>query len=183
MAAVIIYNGHQDIKLIKITFSEIRELQDLSRQTFIETYALKNTKENIEDYLSNSFTFEKLSEEINNPNSEFYFAKTGNKSIGYLKVNLEQAQTELQDSKALEIERIYVLQEYHGKKTGQMLLGKAFQIANHHNIDYIWLGVWEKNPEAIKFYKKNGFIQFGKHIFKVGDDEQTDIMMKLDLKN
>jgi diamine N-acetyltransferase len=83
------------------------------------------------------------------------------------------------NNNSLEIERIYVLQEFQGKKVGQMLFGKAVEIAKQKNADYIWLGVWEKNIKAIRFYEKNGFVPFGKHLFKLGDDEQTDIMMKL----
>lgn len=60
---------------------------------------------------------------------------------------------------------------------------KAMQIARQTNADYVWLGVWEKNPRAINFYKKNGFVEFDKHIFKLGNDEQTDIMMRLQLKD
>ena len=101
--------------------------------------------------------------------------------IGYLKLNFGQSQTELKDDKALEIERIYVLQEYHGKKAGQLLYDKAIEVARNKNMDYVWLGVWEENHRAISFYKKNGFTEFDKHIFKLGDDEQTDIMMKLQL--
>jgi ribosomal protein S18 acetylase RimI-like enzyme len=74
-----------------------------------------------------------------------------------------------------------VLKNYHGKQIGQMLYDQAIQAAREKNADYIWLGVWEENPRAISFYRKNGFVEFDKHIFKLGDDEQTDIMMKLKL--
>ena len=96
-------------------------------------------------------------------------------------LNFGQAQTEFNDNKALEIERIYVLKEFYGKKVGQVLYDKAFDIAKQAGADYLWLGVWEENQRAINFYKKNGFVEFDKHIFKLGDDEQTDIIMKLKL--
>jgi ribosomal protein S18 acetylase RimI-like enzyme len=87
----------------------------------------------------------------------------------------------LQDNEALEIERIYVSKEFHGKKAGQVLYEKAMEVAKDKNADYVWLGVWEENQRAINFYKKNGFVEFDKHIFKLGNDEQTDIMMRLQL--
>jgi ribosomal protein S18 acetylase RimI-like enzyme len=155
----------------------------LVKKTFFETFAEKNTIENMQKYLEEGFTFEKLTSELLSPNSKFYFASFENKVIGYLKLNFGQSQTELKDDKALEIERIYVLNEYHGKKVGQILYDKAIEIAKHKKADYIWLGVWEENPRAINFYKKNGFKEFDKHIFKLGEDEQTDIMMKLKLTN
>lgn len=108
--------------------------------------------------------------------------KLADKVIGYLKVNFEQSQTELKDDKALEIERIYVLKEFHGKNVGQALYEKAIELAKEKKVKYVWLGVWEQNQRAIKFYQKNGFIPFDKHIFTLGDDKQTDILMKLILK-
>jgi len=93
-------------------------------------------------------------------------------------LNFGQAQTEVKDNKALEIERIYVLKEFQGKKVGQLLYEKAMQIAIQKNAAYVWLGVWEKNPKAINFYKKNSFVEFDKHLFMLGNDQQTDIMMR-----
>src|SRR5690606_35449058 len=110
--------------------------------------------------------------------SSFYFAELNGGAIGYLKLNTRQAQTEPQDSEALEIERIYVLQAYRGRKIGQMLYEKAIQVAQQENVPYIWLGVWEHNLPAIRFYQKNGFTEFDKHVFRLGDAEQTDIMMR-----
>jgi diamine N-acetyltransferase len=167
------------IKLTRISPADLKELQELGKKTFYESFAAENTAENMQYYLDTNFTDEKLSEEINNPDSEFYFAKVADKAVGYLKVNTGKAQTELHGNNSLEIERIYVLQEFHGKKVGQILFDKAVEIAKEKNAEYIWLGVWEKNVKAIRFYEKNGFISFGTHLFKLGDDEQTDIMMKL----
>lgn len=173
----------ENIAIKKVTLNDIEQLQKIGRQTFYETFSAGNTEENMTKYLEEGFSLEKLAAELNDESSEFYFAVLGNNVIGYLKLNVGQSQTELQDDKALEIERIYVLQEFHGKKVGQVLYEKAMQIAKQINAHYVWLGVWEENPRAINFYKKNGFAAFDKHIFKLGNDEQTDIMMKLQLKD
>lgn len=173
----------ETVEISKITIDKVLQLQEIGRQTFYETFSEGNTEENMKSYLENSFSIDKITSELNDENAEFYFAKIGEKIIGYLKLNFGQSQTELKDDKALEIERIYVLKEFHGKKVGQILYDKAIEIAKQKKSDYVWLGVWEENPRAINFYKKNGFIEFEKHIFKLGDDEQTDIMMKLKLTN
>jgi diamine N-acetyltransferase len=170
-----------DIK--KVTLTDIDQLQKISKKTFSETFSSGNTEENMAKYIEEGFSLERLTAELNNNNSEFYFAILENDVIGYLKLNFGKSQTELKDDKALEIERIYVLKEFYGKSVGQILYKKAIQIAKQTNADYIWLGVWENNPRAINFYRKNGFIEFDKHIFRLGDDEQTDIMMKLQLRN
>ncbi|MEQ1586042.1 MAG: GNAT family N-acetyltransferase [Cyclobacteriaceae bacterium] len=172
-----------NIDVKRVTLSDIDQLPVIGRQTFFETFSAGNTEENMKKYLEEGFTVEKLTAELNDRDSEFYFASLNNKVIGYLKLNFGQSQTEIKEDKALEIERIYVLKEYHGKKVGQILYDKAIQIARLKKADYVWLGVWEENPRAINFYKKNGFVEFDKHIFKLGDDEQTDIMMKLKLND
>ncbi len=168
----------ENVRIRKVRFDEIEQLQKISRQTFFETFASGNTAENMRKYLEEGFSIEKLTNEMNDKNAEIYFAELSDKTIGYLKLNFGESQTELKDNKAIEIERIYVLQEFHGKKVGQVLYEKAMQVAKERNANYVWLGVWEENPRAINFYRKNGFVAFDKHLFKLGDDEQTDIMMK-----
>ncbi|MES2133893.1 MAG: GNAT family N-acetyltransferase [Bacteroidota bacterium] len=167
----------------QVTIHDIDQLQKIGRQTFHETFSSANSEENMKQYLEDGFSMEKLTTELNDKNAEFYFATLDNNIIGYLKLNFGASQTELKDNNTLEIERIYVLKEFHGKKVGQILYDKAIQVAKNRKAEYVWLGVWEENPRAINFYKKNGFVEFDKHIFKLGSDEQTDIMMKLKLTN
>lgn len=165
----------------KVNTDDLIALQQIGRKTFEETFSESNSKENMEKYLREGFSEEKLLDELADENSEFYFAIDDGDIIGYLKINFGNAQTELKDNKGLEIERIYVLSKYHGKKVGQLLYDHAIEIAAKSLAKYVWLGVWEENPRAINFYKKNGFVEFDKHIFVLGDDEQTDIMMKKEL--
>ena len=171
-----------EIKIEQINHSHIPALQQIGRQTFSETFAESNSAENMAKYLEEAYSFEKLNEEINNPNSLFYFAMLDEKVIGYLKLNMGVSQTELQDKNAIEIERIYVLKDFHGKRVGQLLFDKAIKIAKEQQVAYVWLGVWEENKRALQFYTKNGFVEFDQHIFVLGDEAQTDIMMKLALK-
>jgi ribosomal protein S18 acetylase RimI-like enzyme len=161
---------------------DLEYLQAISKKTFFETFAMSNSKENMDKYLSESLSSSQLLKELNNENSQFYFASLSNNILGYLKVNFGTAQTELEDVNALEIERIYVLKEFHGKQIGQLLYQKAIEIAKERDLNYVWLGVWENNQRAIRFYLKNGFVEFNRHLFKLGDEEQIDIMMKLNLK-
>jgi diamine N-acetyltransferase len=169
------------ITITKIGLDQLVPLQEIGRKTFVETFSSTNSEENMIAYLKTGFSDEKLTAEIQNSESEFYFASHNEDVIGYLKINFGSAQTEPQKDKALEIERIYVVHHFHGKKIGQLLFEKAIQIAQQKKVTFVWLGVWEENHRAIQFYTKNGFEAFDKHIFVLGDDEQTDIMMKLTL--
>ncbi|MFC7523196.1 GNAT family N-acetyltransferase [Parapedobacter sp. GCM10030251] len=166
----------------KVTLAEVGPLQQIARQTFSDTFSSVNSIENIEKYLAERLSIDALKSELQNENSEFYFAEDHDRIVGYLKINVGNAQTERQEPDALEIERIYVLKEFQGKRVGQRLYQKAVEIAGEKNARYVWLGVWEENDRAIAFYKKCGFAEFDKHIFTLGTDEQTDIMMKLQLK-
>jgi diamine N-acetyltransferase len=177
-------NENMDKTEIKqATISDLAQLKAIARQTFYETFVATNTEENLRKYLDESFSADKLSAELIDPHAKFYFAILHNKVIGYLKLNFGPSQTEFQDDNAIEIERLYVLREFHGKKVGQMLYDKSLEIALQKKAESVWLGVWEHNYRAINFYKKNGFVEFNKHFFKLGDDEQTDILMKLIFKN
>jgi diamine N-acetyltransferase len=171
----------EDIEIKRVTIDNIEQLKHIGRQTFIETFSDVNTENNMKKYLDESFEINRLTNEIQNFNSEFYFAIIDAKVVGYLKINFGDAQTELKSDNTLELERIYVLKEFHGKKVGQILFNKAFQIAAQMKVDYLWLGVWEENHKALKFYTKNGFTAFNKHVFVLGDSIQTDIMMKLQI--
>lgn len=169
------------IEIKKATLSDLVTIQNISKQSFTETFATINTPENMEKYLQESFNTTQLTTEINNPESPFYIAFWNTEPVGYLKLNLGNAQTEVVEGTTLEIQRIYVLQAFHGKKIGQLLLDEAIKIAHQIPVNYIWLGVWEENHRALQFYTKNGFVTFDKHLFILGDDQQTDLLMKLEI--
>jgi ribosomal protein S18 acetylase RimI-like enzyme len=166
------------ITINRATLQDIQTLQEIGRTTFLETFAEVNSEQDMKAYLEESFSIAKLTAELENKDSQLYFALLDGSVIGYLKINLGQAQTEKQDLAALEIERIYVLKEFHRQKVGQLLYQKAIEIAHEIKATYVWLGVWEENHKALAFYEKNGFVTFDQHIFRLGSDEQTDLMMK-----
>jgi len=171
----------QRSEISKVSIQEVELLRIISLQTFTETFAHQNTENDMRKYVSENLSIEQLSKELNTEGSSFYFLKLINQIIGYLKLNRGSAQTESQNKNSIEIERIYISQEFHSKGLGILLLNQAIKIAKEQHVNYIWLGVWEENFKAISFYKKNGFEQFNTHIFKLGEDEQTDILMKMNL--
>lgn len=173
----------KNLEIRKATRKDAKLLLNIGRQTFFEKFTKNNSEENMLQYASEAYTFEKILSEVNNTNSQFYLANLNKQTVGYLKINYGDAQTELQDPQALELERIYVLKEFQGRKIGQLLFEKTLEIAKKAAANYVWLGVWEENKSAIKFYEKNGLKAFSKHIFMLGNDPQTDIMMKIELIN
>jgi ribosomal protein S18 acetylase RimI-like enzyme len=168
----------QHITIQQATITDADTLLALSRKTFFHFFAHLNDPANMEAYASKAFTQQKIEAELSNPNSHFYFAMFEGQIAGYLKLNFGPAQTELQDDQTLEVERIYVLAQYHGKKIGHQLLDLALQTARDKQFKFVWLGVWEHNLKAISFYEKHGFQLFGSHDFMLGSDQQTDLLMK-----
>jgi ribosomal protein S18 acetylase RimI-like enzyme len=169
------------IQLVRATINDLDTVRKIGIDTFCESFSSVNTKENMAHYLETGFSLEKVASELGNPFSEFHLAYDAGRLIGYLKINHGPAQSELQDNTALEIERIYVLRAWQGQKIGQLFYDQAIEIARARQYTYVWLGVWEKNEKAIGFYKRNGFVEFDKHLFTLGTDIQTDIMMRREL--
>lgn len=167
-----------NISVQPIGINDVLPLQAISKTTFSETFAEHNSFEDLQKYLNEQLSIEQLLKELGNHCSSFYFLKDDRTIVGYLKVNWSSAQTELIDLNAFEIERIYILRSYFGKGFGQILMNHAMDLATNKNASYIWLGVWGKNDRAIRFYEKNGFTAFSTHLFTLGNDIQTDILMK-----
>ncbi|MEK3917886.1 GNAT family N-acetyltransferase [Paenibacillus sp. FSL H7-0331] len=165
------------IKIKKCSLEDLQILQQLSMETFNDTFKDQNSPENMKAYLERAFNSKQLEKELSNISSEVFLICFNEELAGYLKVNINDAQSEKMGDESLEIERIYIRYKFQGKGLGKYLLNKVVEIAIRQNKKMIWLGVWEKNESAIVFYKKMGFIQTGAHSFYMGDEEQIDYIM------
>lgn len=165
----------------KCTLAELEQLQKLSLTTFVDAFGAKNEEANMKAYTDDAFSLEHLKEELSNENSIFYFVKSREIIVGYFKVNVGPAQTE-PIADGFEVERIYLLNPYQGIGIGQLMFDKIFELARKLKKTRLWLGVWEENYGAIRFYERNGFKQFGQHSFFLGDDLQNDLLFELILK-
>lgn len=161
------------------SIKDIEKIKYISEKTFYETFSNDNTEEDMENYLKENFAYEQVEKEVKNNNSKFYIVEHNEEVVAYMKVNFDKAQTESGHNNTLEVQRIYVLEEYKNNSIGKKLMNKAIKVSKENKLDYIWLGVWEKNINAIRFYEKQGFEKFDTHIFKLGEDEQVDNLMKL----
>lgn len=165
----------------KATGGDAELIADLSRATFFETFAGSNTKEDMELFLGTQFTREQLMLEVQAEPGLFALLYDGTTPAGYLRLRTDKTPPELAGINALEIARIYVLQEWQGKAAGSLLMKYAHAFATEHHYELIWLGVWEKNVKALQFYKKWGFEHFGAHDFLLGNDVQCDLLLKKQL--
>ena len=171
----------KNIIIRKLKISEAADLRKIAIETFVATYGHLNTATNMKNYLADHFSEAQITLEMNHPNSQFFFAEIDKEIVGYMKLNSGEAQTAVKKNDTIEIERIYVLAKYQGQKIGHLLYKKAVAFSRAKSAKELWLGVWNKNKKAIRFYEKNGFVTFDTHIFKLGEDAQTDLMMKFEL--
>jgi ribosomal protein S18 acetylase RimI-like enzyme len=167
-----------NLNLYILKEGELESLQQISLQTFTDGFFHLNTPKYFYEYTDRAFSVGQLKSELQNPNTQFQFLKSDNTLLGYFKLNFNSAQSDIRDPNSLEIERIYILKEYQNLGLGKYLLDKIKEIAIQKNLHYIWLGVWEKNADAIRFYEKNGFRIFSSHDFHMGSEVQTDVLMR-----
>ena len=170
------------IRLYRCTAKDLPTLAKISRETFVTAFEKDNNPDDFEVYVSEAFSSKTLKRQLEDPNTLFYFAfDEQDVLVGYVKINQNEAQTELKKKTSVELERIYVLPQYQGKNIGSQLLQKVIDLARTWKKKLLWLGVWEHNPRAIRFYERHGFIKFGEHPYFIGNDEQTDWLMRLEL--
>lgn len=150
-------------------------LEKISVDTFRETFAAQNTKEDMDLFLNECFNLGAIQKEIIE-NEEYHMAFLDDKLAGYVKFRRDTHE-DLRSDKCLEIARIYVYEAFQGKKVGAALMQFVIDVAKTREMEIIWLGVWEFNPKAIQFYEKWGFKVFGKHVFRLGTDDQNDLLM------
>lgn len=158
---------------------ELELLRDIALETFKETYEALNEPEPFNAYIIRNFSTDQILKQFETLESSFFFARCEGDVAGYLKLNIENAQTDTPLERAMEIERIYISQSFKGRGLGKALIGKAIEEAQNAKLDWLWLGVWDQNAHAIEFYQRQGFEIFGNHNFMMGDVAQDDYLMKL----
>lgn len=169
------------LRLQKCSPTDLELLAQVSRKTFADAFKHANDPVDFKKYVEQAFSKDKLLSELSTAETSFYFVFKDADLAGYLKLNQNQAQTDLKLSETIELERIYVLENFQGLGIGKWMLDEVKNRSRAKKKKFLWLGVWEENKKAIKFYQKQGFHKFGTHPYYIGNDKQTDWMMRYDL--
>ncbi len=170
------------IMLEKCSLDDLPVLRRIGQETYFAAFASMNSQDNMDSYLKRAFSCEQITSELEKDSSAFYFLQCSGFLAGYLKINLPPIQSDLNAPETLEIERIYVVKKYQGTGLGGRLLETAEQIGIGLECKAAWLGVWEKNAKAIGFYARMGYAEVGRHSFRMGEDVQSDLIMRKSLK-
>lgn len=169
------------INIKPVSAEQLPLLLGLARSTFESAFAHMNNPEDFADYVGRFFTLQQIQQEWSNPYASFFIAWINNQPVGYLKLNTQEAQHEFKTDEGMELERIYVVPGMQQHGLGAKLLAFAERMARMAGKRYLWLGVWEKNTGAIRFYERHGFSKIGEHDFVIGTDVQRDWLMRKDL--
>ncbi|MBK9153936.1 MAG: GNAT family N-acetyltransferase [Chloracidobacterium sp.] len=163
--------------------ADAKLLTDLAYTTFWDAFAHhpKNAPDDLAHYMRQAFSIEQITTELTDEKSVFLIAEIGEKAAGYAKLITGSIEEGITAERPIELNRLYSHQEYLGQGVGQALMDACFERARREGHDVMWLGVWEYNPRAQRFYEKNGFSIVGKHTFVLGTDPQTDLLMQREL--
>ena len=166
------------VTIRRATTEDAELLSELGARTFTETFAVDNTVENMDAYLADSFTPTKQLTELADPNTIVKIAEDDGVAVGYSMLSSNKTPDEIKVERAIELVRLYVSKDCIGKGVGAALMSDCLKQAGDLGFDSVWLGVWENNHRAQAFYRKWEFEVVGKHVFKLGDDAQTDFLMQ-----
>lgn len=171
------------IEIRNATSSDAKLLTDLSFTTFWDAFAHhpKNAPDDLNHYMRQAFNIDQIAAELSYERSIFLIAEIDEKPAGYAKLIRDSIEDGITAANPIELSRLYSHQEFLGQGVGQNLMDACFERAREDNRDVMWLGVWEYNPRAQRFYEKNGFRIVGRHVFQLGTDPQTDLLMQKEI--
>ena len=169
------------------TLKDAPALAKLAESTFRATFAVYNTDSDMALHCQRSYGPAIQAGEIANPQMHTLVCEAEHQLIGYAQLRFGPApdcvMARSPTSKPAEIQRLYVADNWHGKGVAPALMGACLQEIEKRHLDTVWLGVWEHNPRALRFYQKTGFVAVGDHIFPVGNDPQRDVLMMRPLEH
>ena len=171
------------IEIRQATAADAKVLTDLAYTTFWDAFAHhpKNAPDDLNHYMRQAFTHDQIAAELEDERCIFLIAEIEGEPAGYAKLINDLIEPGITAERPVELNRLYSHQQGLGKGIGQALMDACLERARAEGRDVMWLGVWEFNPRAQRFYEKNGFRMVGSHVFQLGEDAQTDLLMQREL--
>ena len=171
-------DGHFAVIVIRpARLSDAASLAAIAEQTFREAFAADNSAENIDLHCAQNFNAQIQGEEISEPRLVTVLAESDGELVGFAQLRLAHSTTCIKGDRPAELRRIYVSSKWHGRGVANELMRAVHAAAANAGSACLWLGVWERNPRAISFYRKCGFSVVGDHVFMLGQDQQRDLIM------
>lgn len=170
--------NEEQISVRPVQYEDIPSLSAMAGRLFWEAFTGKMPEADLLAYIAVAFTPEKMLIEWKEKNNTFLLAFFGQEQAGYAKINTSRRIERQEIEKYIEMERLYLFKQFHGKKIGAFLMNHCLQYAKDNGFDMIWLNVWERNTAAIEFYQRWGFQMVDWTIMMRGNDPQKALWMK-----
>jgi GNAT superfamily N-acetyltransferase len=170
-----------DITVRRASLDDANLLSQLGARTFEETFAAENTAEDMAAYLASNFSVAQQTKELSDHSSIFLIAEVDGAAAGYAKLHASEPDESIEGTEPIELVRLYVSHTWLGSGVGAALMRACLDEAGSAGYKTIWLGVWERNARAQAFYRKWDFRAVGQHVFQLGSDAQTDVLMERNL--
>jgi diamine N-acetyltransferase len=166
------------MQILPVQKYELSALRDFAEHTFRVAFQKQNDPDDFEAYCAEAFSSDHLEMEYETPNTKFWFGWIDDDLVAYLKLNFGETPDGFEDEDMVQLERIYVLPGFQGQQIGSKMLEFAEMQALNNGKEWIWLTVWEHNPDAQRFYERHGYEVCGTEIYTIGNDDQTDLLMR-----
>ncbi len=166
------------VTIRKATKEDLPAVLQVAIASYEDAFAAFNTRENMDTFYAESYTLNKFTTEYEEPHAALLVACRDEAIVGFARLRVNAEADGHLDGKAIELQRLYIHPDHQGIRAGALLIQRAIEYATTQQFDWMWLGVWERNFKAQKFYEKHSFIRFSEHIFQMGDDPQTDWLLK-----
>ena len=178
--AAINFMDKKNLKIRRGVIEDAETLAPLAIKIFNDAFAANplNKPEDMRLYIAEAFSLEQTRRELADENIIFLIAEVEENMVGYAKLQENSIEDCVSDENAVELSRLYVLKDFHGRGVAGKLMDECFDIARRKNYQTMWLGVWEHNFRAQKFYEKLGFVKVGSHVFQLGSDPQIDWVLE-----
>lgn len=167
------------MKIIHCTENHLDELIQVAKQSFIDAFEKQTDPDSFQDYVSKTFEPTAVLAELTHPQSIFFFLQTDDgETAGYLKLRWDRSEEFFPTEKAIELQRIYLLEKFWNKGFGKILLDFSESYSREQGFEWIYLIVWFQNHGAIKFYEREGWTIFGNKDFQFGNEIHHDFALK-----
>ena len=179
-------NGCSEVRRILVTIRRADEgdanlLADLGRQTFYETFAASNKADDMDAYSEAAFAIDRIVDELRHQETTFFIAEIPPKPVGFAELEASSPPECVRGPSPVRLHKLYVTADAIGTGVGSALMRFVIDWARGAGHGSMWLGVWEHNLRAVAFYERWGFRQVGTETFRLGSDEQVDLLMELRL--
>lgn len=158
--------------------ADAAELSALAERTFRDTFATLNTAEDMDLHCASSYSPARQAAEIDDADMETVVAEAEGRLVAFAQVHRRaEPPASLPPCRSIELRRFYVERGFHGTGLADALMARVFEGARAAGAEAVWLGVFEQNPRAIRFYERCGYAAVGSQVFVVGSDPQRDLVM------